>query len=189
MKTHPYSHLLAVVCAGALASCANHSAIITKVPVSASFRPDASKTTRLFQEVNSYRRSQGARELERHAGLDQLAQAHCEYLRQHRGTFVLHGKNVSHCGFDGRVLVARERYQMLNISENVAAGNTTGTKPEAVLMHLWEGSKDHHKNLVNNWTHTGVGMVVDSDGMVFGTELFATVGRFQMERRERFTRF
>lgn len=159
------------------------------MPVSASLRPDTSLSSRLHQEVNSYRRSQGARELQRHAGLDRLAQQHCEYLRQHRGSFTLSGKNVSHFGFEGRALIARERYQMENISENVAAANHPGKDPAPVLVSLWKGSKDHHKNMVDDWTCTGIGVAVDSDGMVFATQLFSTVSMSQMSVRERFNRF
>lgn len=188
MKTHPYTRILAAVCAGALASCANPPAT-TRMPVSASIRPDSSASNRLLQEVNSYRRSHGARELQRHPGLDRLAQEHSEYLRKHRGTFKLHGQNVSHIGFEGRALVARERYEMENVSENVAAANHPGSNMTSVLMSLWKGSKDHHKNMLDDWTQTGIGVVVDSDGMVFATEIFSNVCNSQMSVRERFNRF
>lgn len=188
MNPFPSIRLLAVACAGALASCANQPAP-TKVPASASAHSDTSVSGRLFQEVNSYRRSQGATELRRHAGLERLAQAHSEYLRQHRGTFTLNGRNVSHFGFEGRALIARERYQMENISENVAAANPSGGNLTSVIISLWKGSKDHHENMLDDWTCTGVGVVVDSDGMVFATQLFSTVTNSQMSVRERFNRF
>jgi uncharacterized protein YkwD len=157
--------------------------------VSASSRPDSSVSGRLYQEVNAYRRSRGAAELQRHAGLDRLAQDHCEYLRKHRGTFSVNGKNVSHIGFEGRTLFAREHFQMYNISENVAAANHPGSSPTTAVIGLWKGSKDHHKNMLDDWTHTGVGVVVDSDGMTFATQLFSTVSMSQMTTRERFNRF
>jgi uncharacterized protein YkwD len=190
MKTQPVTRFLAVVCAGALASCASPPPPTpTKLPVSATNRPDTSLAGRLFQEVNAYRRSQGAGELQRHAGLDRLAQDHCEYLRKHRGTFKLHGKNVSHIGFEGRTLIAREHFRMENISENVAAANHPGSNPTTVILNLWKNSRDHHKNMTDGWTHSGIGVVVDSDGMTFATQLFSTVSMSQMSNRERFTRF
>jgi uncharacterized protein YkwD len=159
------------------------------MPVSASFRPDSSESGRLFQEINSYRRSQGKTNLQRHTGLDRLAQAHSEYLRKHRGTFSLQGRNVSHFGFEGRALMARERFQMANVSENVAATSKVGGSSSQRFLSLWKGSKDHHKNLLDDWTHSGIGVVVDSDGMVFATQLFSTVNSSQMTMRERFNRF
>lgn len=189
MKTQPTTRLLAVVCAGALASCASPPAS-TRLPVSANNNhPDGSVSGRLFQEVNHCRRSVGENELQRHPGLDRLAQEHSEYLRNHRGTFSLSGKNVSHFGFEGRALIARERYQMENVSENVAAAVEPGGTKTTTLINLWKGSKGHHKNMLDEWTHSGMGVVVDSDGMVFATQIFATVSNSQMSVRERFNRF
>lgn len=188
MKTYPYMKVIAVACVGALASCATPPKT-TRMPVSASLRPDSSLSGQVLQEVNSYRRSHGAADLQRHAGLDRLAQEHCEYLRQNRGKFGLYGKNVSHFGFEGRALLARERYHMESVSENVAAANYPGKKPAPVLLKLWSESKDHEYNMRGAWTQTGVGVVVDSDGMVFSTQLFATVSHSQLATRERFNRF
>ena len=188
MKTNPYLKVITVACVAALASCATPPKT-TRMPVSASLRPDSSLSGQVLQEVNSYRRNHGRQDLIRHAGLDRLAQEHCEYLRQNRGTFSLTGKNVSHYGFDGRALLARERYQMESVSENVAAANYPGQKPAPVLVKLWAESKNHERNMRNSWTHTGVGVVVDSDGMVFSTQLFATVSHSQLATRDRFNRF
>jgi uncharacterized protein YkwD len=188
MKTYPYLKVIAVACAGALASCASQPET-KRMPVSATLRPDSSLSGQVLQEVNTYRRSHGASDLQRHAGLDRLAQEHCEYLRQNRGKFQLHGKNVSHFGFEGRALLARERYQMNNVSENVAAATNPGSKPAPTFVRLWAESKDHEKNMRSEWTHTGVGVVVDDDGMVYSTQLFATVSNSQLSTRERFNRF
>ncbi len=188
MKTYPYLKMIAVACVGALASCAT-TPKTQKMSVSTSLRPDSSLTEQVFREVNSYRRSHGASELQRHAGLDRLAQQHCEYLRHHRGEFGLYGKNVSHYGFEGRALMAREAYHMENISENVASANHAGSKPAPTLVKLWSESKNHDYNMRSAWTCTGVGAVVDSDGTVFSTQLFATVNNSQMTMRERFNHF
>lgn len=168
------------------------------MPVSASIRPespalnenrnDRSLAGRLFAEINSYRLSQGEGELERHAGLDRLAREHCEYLRQNRGTFSLYGRNVSHYGFEGRAIVAREHYQMASVAENVAATNQPGNSAHNLLA-LWKNSKDHHKNMTDDWTCSGIGVVVDSDGMVFATQLFATRNYSHLAMRERLTSF
>lgn len=188
MKTQPPKLIFAAIGALALASCTNPPSP-TKISVSAPLRPDTSVSGRLFQEINAYRRSSGAKDLQRHSGLDRLAQEHSEYLRKNRGTFTLSGRNVSHIGFEGRALIARERYQMENVSENVAAASHPGTNPAPIIINLWKGSKDHHKNMIDSWTHSGIGVAVDSDGMVFATQLFATVSQSQMSTRDRFNRF
>lgn len=188
MKTYPYLKVIAVACVGALASCATIPET-TRMPVSASLRPDSSLAGRLLTEVNSYRRSLGRSDLQRHAGLDRLAQEHSEYLRQHRGQFQIYGKNVSHFGFEGRAMAARERYQMISVSENVAAASNPGSNPAPALVKLWVNSKDHEYNMRSQWTHTGIGVVKDSDGMVFATQLFSTVSYSQLATRDRFSRF
>lgn len=190
MKTPLFTPAIAVACIAALTSCATtETPAPTRMQVSASIRPDAPVNTRLYHEVNAYRRSHGKRELQRHAGLDRLARQHSEYLRKHRGSFSLQGKNVSHFGFDGRALYAREAYQMANISENVAASSKTAGSTTQRLIQLWENSRDHRKNMLDDWTVTGVGVAVDSDGMVFATQLFATVSMTQMSMRERLSHF
>jgi uncharacterized protein YkwD len=180
--------LVGLLCAAALSACTS-SPESTRMPVSATLRPDNSMTGRVFEEVNSYRLNKGAGTLQRHPGLDRLAQKHSEYLRQNRGSFSLHGRNVSHHGFDGRALVARQSYDMLNVSENVAAAYQPGASAPEVLVELWRNSKDHHNNMLENWTHSGMGVVVDSDGMVFATQIFATKSYSQMALRERMNSF
>jgi uncharacterized protein YkwD len=160
------------------------------MPVSVSSRPDSSLSGKTFQEINAFRRSHGKGTLQRHSGLDRLAQQHSEYLRAHRGTFSLKGRNVSHIGFEGRALVARERFHMENVSENVASANSPGANYSSLLVKLWDGSKDHKKNMLDSWSHSGIGIVVDSDGTVFATQLFATLnGASQLSTRERFNSF
>jgi len=188
MKTYSYMKVIAVACAGALASCSTQPEP-TRMPASASLQPDSSLSGQVFQEVNSYRLSLGKSELQRHAGLDHIAQGHSEYLRQHRGKFELYGKNVSHYGFEGRALMARERYNMQNVSENVAAAYHPGKKMAPVLLKLWSESKSHDYNMRSDWTYTGVGVVVDSDGTVYATQLFSTAGNAQTTARERFNHF
>lgn len=188
MKTYPCLTLLTGVCAAFLASCANQP-VPNKMPVSASMKSDSSVTGRLFQEVNEYRASKGKQAVQRHPGLDKLAQQHSEYLRAHRGTFSLSGRNVSHIGFEGRTLYARERYEMANVSENVAAATRPGNNSPHQLLSLWQGSNDHNKNMLDDWTYSGIGVAVDEDGTVFATQLFGNTGMSQMTMRNRFNQF
>jgi uncharacterized protein YkwD len=189
MKTQPATAMAMMLAALALASCAPPVPKIQRIEVSSTVRPDSSLTGQVHHQVNAYRATKGTGPLQRHSGLDRLAHEHCEYLRKHRGTFQLSGKNVSHFGFESRALAARELYNMHNVSENVAAATHPGNNKAGVLVSLWKGSKDHHKNMLDDWTHTGIGVVVDSDGTVFSTQLFSTVSMNQISVRERFNRF
>jgi uncharacterized protein YkwD len=187
MKTNTYLKVIVLACAGALASCATQPQV-TKVPMSASLRPDNSLAGQVHKEVNSYRRSHGASELQRHPGLDRLAQEHCKYLLQHRGTFGIYGKNVSHFGFEGRADMIRTQLQMRSSSENVAAATPNGQAAAPLLVKLWSESNGHDYNMLAAWTYSGVGVVVDSDGKVFSTQIFATGAPYsQLASRDRFS--
>jgi len=182
--------VIAIACTAALASCAGTSPQNTRIPVSATpSKQDSSLRGQLLQEVNTYRRNHGGQELQRHAGLDSLAQKHSEFLRQNRGKFEFDGKNVSHMGFEGRALLARRQYNMLSCAENVATTSNTSEGTASTLVSTWTKSSQHKKNILGSWTHTGVGIVKDSDGTVFATQLFGIVSDSQMTARNRFNGF
>lgn len=158
--------------------------------------PDAAEAANIANaitgQVNSYRSSIGVRDLRRHSGLDQLSRSHSRYLRSHRGQFSLQGTNVSHIGSDGRSTVAMRQYQFNSTSECVAAMPKSGSSQQtaANFLNAWKHSSQHHYAIRNKeWTHIGVGVAVDADGMTFATLLFATGGDFQMPARDRYTGF
>jgi uncharacterized protein YkwD len=173
--------------AGFLNSCASGPAT-TKLPVSMAHVTANPTADRIFETVNEYRRSQGLQALHRHSGLDKLAQEHCIYLRDHRGSFSLKGRNVSHMGFDGRAQYAQRMFHMFTVGENVAASEKPGANPAGLMVDLWKQSPAHHKAMIDAWTHTGVGVVVDKDGAIFATQLFATASVSQLDERQRFDR-
>jgi uncharacterized protein YkwD len=188
MKNRPILKVMISLCSLALGACSIPSET-EKLPVSSARRPDASLVSQILQEVNTYRRNHGAADLQMHAGLNGLAQRHCEYLAQNRGKFGLYGKNVSHFGYEGRALAARERYKMINYCENVAAAVQPGKLAAPTLVKLWASSKDHEFNMRSDWAYTGIGVVVAEDGMVFSTEIFATASNSQLTNRQRFSGF
>jgi uncharacterized protein YkwD len=187
MKINLISKVISLSCLGAFASCSTTQP--ARITVSAPSSSNSKIASQLFETVNAYRVSKGKSELIRHSGLDQLARNHCEYLRKNRGKFGLYGKNVSHWGFEGRAVVAQQYYNVQNISENVAAAYNPGSGAANSILKLWQGSTDHKYNLRSSWSHTGIGVVVDSDGTVFATQLFATMKNSQMATRERFNHF
>jgi uncharacterized protein YkwD len=188
MKRKPILKVMMSLCFATLGSCVSPTGP-EKIAVSSAQRPDNSLAAQVLQEVNSYRRSHGAADLQMHPGLNGLAQKHCEYLVQNRGKFGIYGKNVSHFGSEGRALVARERYKMTSYCENVAAAVHPGKVAAPTLVKLWSSSKDHEFNMRSAWTHTGIGVVVAGDGMVFSTEIFATMSNSQLATRQRLSGF
>ncbi|MBC7979804.1 MAG: CAP domain-containing protein [Armatimonadetes bacterium] len=185
MKKLPNIKLLAIALAGVLASCST-SPETTRIPVSSTMGPDKSLTSQVFNEVNSYRNAKGAGTLKRHPGLDRLAQQHSEYLLKNRGKFDIYGKNVSHMGFEGRTLAARQAYKINSLAENVASASNASSKH---LVDLWASSEGHNHNMKSDWNCTGIGIAVDTDGMVFATQLFGSAASSShMEMTNRFNR-
>lgn len=195
MKAKP--SLLPILAVSLLASCSGMKETRT-IPVS--YQAESSQTAQttnsqadvLYAAVNDYRQSKGIPELQRHAGLDRLAQDHCEYLRKNRGTFVVYGKNVSHMGDVGRSLIAIRVFRMRSTSENVAWIEPYGPESQVALgfVTMWKNSPDHDYAMTcKDWTHTGVGAVVDTDGSVFATQLFSATDFSPFTTRERFNSY
>ena len=174
---HRNSLLQVVALAITIASCAQenqlpHVTIAASVGSSSTSRSMAGE---LFQEVNHYRLQKGRQPLRRHGGLDKIAENHANYLIANRGTFSLHGRYVSHHGFEGRSAYARQRYGFHNISENIAA--TTGGPRNAprVFCNIWVKSRAHEINLSSSWNNTGVGVAMADDGTVVAVQLFGAI--------------
>lgn len=154
--------------------------------------PDGNLASCVFDYVNGYRKSHGSGALRGHPGLNKLAVAHSEYMRKNRGTFELYGKNVTHMGSEGRSLVAMRVHHFTSVSENVAAAPKAGSDSQsaAKLVILWKNSPKHEAAMrAPEYTHTGVGIVMDADGTIFATQLFGTLSTSQLSTRERFNSF
>ena len=83
-------------------------------------------------------------------------------------------------------------HHFISISENVAAARRGGSDSQsaAMLVRLWENSPKHEAAMrAPEYTHTGVGVVIDSDGTIFATQLFGTLSTSQLSTRERFNSF
>jgi len=149
-------------------------AVTTDLPVSKPKQPEATLAAGVYQQINAYRRTHGATDLQRNPALDHLAQQHSEFLRTNRGKFSIYGANVSHFGFESRALAAKRIYHMNQVGENVASTPNGGPATAARLVDLWVHSPNHEVNLRNSWTYTGIGVVEDRDGMVFATQIFGS---------------
>jgi len=133
----------------------------TQIPASGSL--DA----RVAGGVNAYRATKGKPPLRRDASLDALARQHSVYMLRHRGK-----KLISHDGYSTRVFQARQQLGYVQLNENVGAGRG----PAAIqgVLNLWIQSGAHRSSMLGSWNATGVGTAVDSDGMVFVTQVFGS---------------
>jgi uncharacterized protein YkwD len=180
MKTKPLLCVLAGVFGFLLASCSSNLEV-TRVPVGATGGRERALANRINDEVNAYRRSKGGGELSRMSGLDQLAQQHSEFMKANRGKFSLYGKNVTHYGFESRAALARNNFNLEEVSENVIAGERLGGDVAKALVDGWKGSPNHDHNMTQAWNCTGVGVAVDEQGNIYATQLFATRSSHQSQ--------
>ena len=196
MKTK--SHILLTVAAGSmlLASCGPQlssttvpmsSAQVSKAPAT---RGDNSLAGNIHSGVNSYRSSIGREALPRHSGLDRMARQHSEFMRQNRGKFKIGGSaNISHYGFSERALAAQRLMGMSNVAENVGTCSGHGNQSAPTLVNAWKNSSGHAKSMKGKWDATGIGVVVDEDGTVFATQIFANQSRSHMTMTDRMRQF
>ena len=178
----PHLPLLATLLAGPIftgLSCAPRK---PTVAAAAAAYSESSVRTAVFRDVNAYRAKLGKPPLVRHPGLDRMAQGHSDFLLKNRGRFELSKTgNVSHLGFDGRAVLAKAKYGIVNLHENVAAGPRG-----ASMARMWAASKAHEPNMRANWAYTGVGVAVAPDGTIFATQLFGSAPTSHRELRQKF---
>jgi len=163
---------LAIALACLSASCSS-SLETTLVQVSSSSGPNnGSLADRINRDINSYRASKGRAGLERHRGLDAIAQKHCNYLASRIGNGGLTANSANHDGFDGRVFAARRIHRMSTIGENVviSANHSSGH-----LVNLLSKSKSHDRNMRDKWTYIGIGVAKTPSGLVISTQEFGTL--------------
>lgn len=171
MKKNPSTVLCAATGLSVLASCSAPSSNLRDSPTTAAPAKGSGLSGEIADEVNSYRSTKGKAALERHSGLDKLAQAHCDFLamKKHKpGDYKVH---VGHDGFESRAFIAKHAYGITSLGENVVA--STNRSPKHLVV-LWSKSPTHHSAMCDEWTHTGVATAVEPDGMVISTQLFGS---------------
>ncbi len=153
-----------------LPSCTAPSKTMT-VYMSTSTRNETTLSDQVFREVNHYRTDRNKTSLARHPGLAALAREHAQYLRLTRGTTA---KDANHHGFSNRAMKAQYTMGFRQVAENVVCcpGGSGAT-----YARLWSKSAPHEKTMRTDvYQYTGIGTVVDGDGMVFCVQLFANRG-------------
>ena len=119
----------------------------------------------VVKEVNEHRASIGLREL---AINDKIT----EQARNHSKNMVKNVVTFSHDGFSERIDNLQKSIQGINRSgENISYGYDNA---KAVVAG-WLQSDDHKNNMEGDYTHTGVGIAVDKDGVHYFTQIFIEV--------------
>ncbi|MEH2053711.1 CAP domain-containing protein [Nostoc sp.] len=116
----------------------------------------------IFNQVNSYRVSQGLPVLTRNAAIDNQVRIHSQNMANGAVTF-------GHTGFSQRIIAIGTSYKAA--SENVAF-NQGYSDPAKIAVQGWLESPGHLANIRGNYDRTGIGVASNSGGEIYFTQIF-----------------
>lgn len=103
-------------------------------------------------EVNRFRAENGQPILRQHDGLARIATPH--------SVVMLMKRDMSHDNFEKRVEIARKRYHIGALSENVQ--NSWGyTATARSVVQQWKDSPKHRENMLGRFHFAGVGVALE----------------------------
>lgn len=116
----------------------------------------------IFELINEYREKNGLPPLQYNNAVADIAEHHSQRMADKDIPF-------GHKDFQQRYnAMKQELTDMTAGAENVAFG----ADDAAEAVALWLKSAGHKKNIQGNFTHTGIGVIRDSDGRLYFTQLF-----------------
>ena len=119
---------------------------------------------RVYQLVNEFRKEQGLQPLT----LDPIISAEA---REHSSAMARNGGSISHGGFNRRLQDIREKIPYRAAAENVAVNVGYGD-PATAAVAGWKKSPEHRKNMLGEFSLTGIGIAQGKDGRYFFTQIF-----------------
>ena len=114
----------------------------------------------ILQLVNDYRQSQGLSTIKRD---QQYASAYAVDHTQ----YMIEKNKISHDNFGERSNALKDRGAK-SVGENVGYGYTNAE----TLVNAWTNSPSHRSVLEGNYTHSGFGVMKNSSGKYFFTQIF-----------------
>ena len=116
-----------------------------------------------YNLVNKYRQSRNLPPLEIDPAISAQAKAHSEKMARTR--------NMSHDGFNERADSISQTIVYRKAAENVAYNMGYG-QPDLVAVQGWIESPGHQQNMVGQYDLTGIGIVQNSKGEYYFTQIF-----------------
>ena len=111
--------------------------------------------------VNEYRTSEGLDPLEYSPFIADIARTHSQNMANDSSPF-------GHQGFSERSDKIRSELGGGRTAENVAYGYSSAKR----AVEGWIASDGHRKNMVGDFTHTGIGVAYDSNDQPYYTQIF-----------------
>ncbi|HEY2918386.1 MAG TPA: CAP domain-containing protein [Candidatus Binatia bacterium] len=118
----------------------------------------------VHRQVNEFRREHGLKPLT----LDPSISAEA---REHSAEMARSGKTLGHRGFNQRLEDIRKKIPYRAAAENVAAA-AGYEDPARTVVEGWKNSREHRKNMLGDFSLTGIGVAQSSNGTYFFTQIF-----------------
>jgi len=169
------TYLFLILSIGFTCSCSNSDSVSSPQSLAASKAYVNKVNTKLERSIASNlearRRANGLKPMKYEPGIASLARLHSEYLVK---DFIKTGKRkVNHKGDWRRSDTMTANYGVFRTGENVAYlwGSKAGN-PATSFTTNWLNSPPHKTNIMNKWTHTGVGVASGPGKTIYATQLF-----------------
>lgn len=118
----------------------------------------------IHQQVNEFRQAHGRRALR----LNPIISAQA---RQHSLEMARKGSAINHKGFENRLKKISEKLSFRAGAENIAS-NTGYENPARTAVAGWKTSPGHRRNMLSDFTLTGIGIAQSEQGSYFITQIF-----------------
>ena len=118
--------------------------------------------------INTYRESKKLKPLVSELVVYEQALEHSKSM--------VRSDDMSHDGFEERVQQINKTVFATASAENVAF-NQGEENPAKTAFEQWRTSRGHNKNMLGNYTHTGLAVAKSNDGKYYFTQIFIRVGK------------
>jgi uncharacterized protein YkwD len=125
---------------------------------------NADVVARVHRMVNEFRERHGLAPLT----LDPIVSAKAN---EHSADMTRHSEGISHRGFKQRLQDIRHKIPYRTAAENVAA-NVGYDNPARAAVEGWKESSEHRKNMLGDFSLTGIGIARSEKGGYFFTQIF-----------------
>jgi uncharacterized protein YkwD len=119
---------------------------------------------RVHRQVSEFRRDHGLEPLTLERSISAEA-------REHSAEMARSGKTISHRGFNQRLEDIRKKIPYRAAAENVAAA-AGHEDPARTVVEGWKKSPEHRKNMLGDFSLTGIGVAQSNNGTYFFTQIF-----------------
>lgn len=143
-------------------SCSENEVIIERdVDLSLAEKTDIDFSTRILDVINVYRNSVDLNPID-------LDETYASAFAVDHSLYMIDENRISHDYFYERSLALMQSSEVSVVAENVARGYTTAED----VVKAWLSSPTHKKNIEGDYTHLGMGIIQNEEGIYYFTQLF-----------------